>query len=134
MQGFYIGKLKNGKTVASLIKFATLFEDNTFIPACKPEAVDKLTPHIKEKEVLLKGEIKTISLVKYLTDEQKCYLDKIQKNVDLVLLPRVILDALAEDTTERSVRFHKCVGQKFTQASVNLPSHQRVVETNVWMY
>lgn len=134
MSRYTIGQLKDGTRVLSLIRYATLFSDRTFIPGCGQELLDKLTPRILEEKIELESGVTAIYLIKHLDEDQKKIIDTLQTYADLVLLPRVILDALNTDSVERVTRFYKCVGQKFTENTVNLKMEQRVVDITCWMY
>lgn len=129
-----IVKLKNGKVVFSLIRYPVVFEDGTTISAGDSELLDILTPHIEEEVVTLPNNLKTIKLVKRLKEDQKVLLDRIQLYANIVLLPRVILDALNENPEERVTRFARCVGQKLTEDSHGSQPDKSKVMTDCWMY
>ena len=132
--GHNIVKLKNGKVLFSLMRYPVMFEDGTTISAGDSELLDILTPHVEEEVVTLPNNLKTIKLVKRLKEDQKVLLDRIQLYANIVLLPRVILDALNEDPEERVTRFGRCVGQKLTEDSHGSRPDKGKVVTDCWMY
>lgn len=129
-----IVKLKNGKVVFSVMRYSVIFDDGTYVPACDLKLLDSLTPTIEEEIVMLPNGLKTIKLVKRLKEEQKVLLDRIQLYANIVLLPRVILDALNENPEERVTRFARCVGQKLTEDSHGSQPDKSKVMTDCWMY
>lgn len=129
-----IVKLKNGKVVFSLMRYPVVFDDGTTMPAADLKLLDSLTPHLEEEVVMLPNQLKTIKLVKRLKEEQKVLLDRIQLYANVVLLPRVILDALNEKQEERISRFARCVGQKLTEDSHGSQPDKSKVLTDCWMY
>ena len=106
-----IGTLKNGIKIISLIPYAVLFNDRTFLTPCPKEVVEELAPKKKEIKIILPSGVPVIKVVWYLTEHQKSKLDTLQKGNRLVLVSRVVLDALNENPEERINRFSYCVGQ-----------------------
>jgi len=130
----HIGKLKDGTEIISLIPYAVLFSDKTFLPACPKEVVEELCPAKKETEVVLPSGVKVVKVTQYLTEDQKVKLDKLQRKGRLVILPRTVLDALNESPSERVNRFGHCVGQKSTPSTAHCKPHEKVVDVTCWMY
>ncbi len=129
-----IGTLKNGIKIISLIPYAVLFNDRTFLTPCPKEVVEELTPKKKEVKIILPSGVPVIKVVWYLTEHQKSKLENLQKGNRFVLVSRVILDALNENPEERINRFSYCVGQKPTEATANSKTTDRVMDTSCWMY
>lgn len=130
----YVGELKDGTEVISLIPYATLFSDQTFLPACPKEVVEELCPAKKEIEIVLPSGIKVTKVTHYLTETQKVKLDKLQRRGRLVILPRTVLDALNECPSERVTRFGYCVGQKPTPSTSHCKPNEKVIDVTCWMY
>ena len=128
------GTLKDGTKIVSMIPYATLFSDKTFLPACKKEIAERILPVKREEEVTLQNGIKTVRVFWELSYKQKQLLKLLQAGGRLVLLPRTVLDALNQDPKERMTEFFGCVGQKATEATANSKPHERVVDVNCWMY
>ncbi len=129
-----IGKLKDGTKITSLIPYAIVFSDRTFIPACPKDLADLFTPIKLEEDVVLPSGVKTLRITWHLTEKQKQQLDLFQKNGRLVIVSRTVLDALNRNPEERLTRFAYCVGQKATEATVNAKPNERVVDVTCWMY
>lgn len=130
----HIGKLKDGTEIISLIPYAVLFSDKTFLPACPKETVEQFCPVKKETEIVLPSGIKVIKITYHLTEAQKVRLDELQCGGRLVILPRTVLDVLNEHPSERMTRFGYCVGQKPTPSTSHCKPNDKVVDVTCWMY
>jgi len=129
-----ITTLTNGKTILSTIPYEIVFTTGIVLPPGSRELFDNLVPKYGEEEVMLPNNLKTVKLVKYLTEKQKEQLDELQTKADIVILPRYLLDVLNEHPEERIGRFGKCVGQYFTAETMSLPPSKKIVRVDIWAY
>lgn len=129
-----ISRLKDGTKIVSLIPYSIIFSDGTYVPACPKEISEKFYPSKKEEECILSSGVKVVKVVNVLSDTQKRNIEILQKEGRLVVLPRVILDALNQDPEERVNRFGRCVGQKTTTDTLHSKPNERVADATRWMY